>query len=679
MSTRVRLLLASGLMLFLELSLIRWSGAEVIHLSYFSNFVLLGSFLGIGLGFLRALQPDRRLPYYSPVALIALIVFLSFFPVAVNRAGASSVIYFNLTTSGPPIWVTLPVIFLAVATVMAGPGELVADCFKDLPRLDAYRFDLLGSLIGITAFTACAFSGTPPLVWFIIVALLFIVLFGVAGKLVSVTLLIATVAVFTYPLVHDKGVFWSPYYQVTTFQQPDGYGGQQWWVYVNGVPHQRLTTAATRLKGQPFYNEPYLRTPRPPKNVLIVGAGTGTDVSVALTHGVQHVDAVEIDPSILEFGKLHNPDHAYQDPRVTTYVNDGRAFLERTHKKYDLILFALPDSLTLVSGASALRLESYLFTDKAMRSARDHLAPGGAFSMYNFYRQTWLVNRLGSTMDQTFGHPPCLLARPQGESLAVFVVGLKPSDQQCNATWQRTASVPSPSTDDHPFLYVNDHAGFFGIPGIYLLVLGLIVVASVVAIGVVGGTKQARSMWHYRDLFLLGASFLLLETKNVTGFALYFGTTWLVNALVFAGVLVAVLAAVEVTRRFEVPPLRTMYAVLFGGLLLAWLVPTSWVLALPLILRLGVAIALAFIPIMAANVIFAKRFDSSAEPTTAFGTNLIGAIFGGCLEYLALATGYRSLLVVCAVLYLAAYLVTPHAESATPGTPRRVLASLRRS
>ena len=38
------------------------------------------------------------------------------------------------------------------------------------------------------------------------------------------------------------------------------------------------------------------------------------------------------------------------------------------------------------------------------------------------------------------------------------------------------------------------------------------------------------------------SAFLLLETKNVTGFALLFGTTWLVNAFVFAGVLLAVLA-----------------------------------------------------------------------------------------------------------------------------------------
>jgi hypothetical protein len=62
---------------------------------------------------------------------------------------------------------------------------------------------------------------------------------------------------------------------------------------------------------------------------------------------------------------------------------------------------------------------------------------------------------------------------------------------------------------------------------------------------------------------------------------------------------------------------------------------------------------------MAANIIFAKRFESSAHPLTAFGTNLLGAMVGGCLEYAALATGYRWLLVICACLYLAAYLITP--------------------
>jgi spermidine synthase len=666
MSIPVRLVLASMLMLFLELSLIRWSGAQVVHLSYFSNFILLGSFLGIGLGFLRASRSKHRQPFYSMVALLAYVSFLSAFPVAVNRDQESVIYFTSLSTSGPPIWVTLPVIFLAVAAIMAGPGELVADCFSQLPRLDAYRYDLIGSLIGIVGFTVCAFSGAPPLVWFLLVATLFVVLLAGAGGAATIILLAVTVAMFAYPLANATGVFWSPYYRVTTFAQSDGNNGTEWQIYVNGIPHQRLTTAATRLKQEPFYDEPYRRVTKPPEQVLIVGAGTGTDVSIALSHGVTHVDAVEIDPWLLRFGREHNPDRAYDDPRVTTYVNDGRAFLERTDKKYDLILFALPDSLTLVSGASALRLESYLFTEQAIQSARRHLAPGGAFSMYNYYREQWLVDRLGNTLAVAFGHSPCLLSSPEAISLAVFVVGATPADQRCETSWAPTGTPPGPSTDDRPFLYVAEDTGFLGIPTIYLAAIGLIMLFSVLAIGLTGGVGQARTMWLYRDLFLLGVAFMLLETKNITGFALYFGTTWLVNALVFAGVLVAVLAAVEITRRFRTPPLRLMYVVLFGGLAMAWLVPAAWVLSLPFPARLVVAILLAFLPIMAANIIFAKRFESSAHPVTAFGINLLGAMIGGCLEYAALATGYRWLLVICACLYLAAYLIMPR------NSPRRI-------
>ena len=163
LSITVRLVLASTLMLFLELSLIRWSGAQVVHLSYFSNFILLGSFLGIGLGFLRANRSKRRQPLYSVVALLAYVGFLSTFPVAVNRDQESVIYFTSLSTSGPPIWVTLPVIFLAVAAIMAGPGELVADCFSQLPRLDAYRYDLIGSLIGIVASRSARSPAPRPL------------------------------------------------------------------------------------------------------------------------------------------------------------------------------------------------------------------------------------------------------------------------------------------------------------------------------------------------------------------------------------------------------------------------------------------------------------------------------------------------------------------------------------
>ena len=68
----------------------------------------------------------------------------------------------------------------------------------------------------------------------------------------------------------------------------------------------------------------------------------------------------------------------------------------------------------------------------------------------------------------------------------------------------------------------------------------MVLLVSLLAVRVVGG--PLRRMRPYADLFFLGAAFLLLETKSVTGFALLFGTTWVVNAIVFMGVLLAVLA-----------------------------------------------------------------------------------------------------------------------------------------
>jgi spermidine synthase len=666
------------LMLFLELALIRWTGANVVHLSFFSNFVLLGSFLGIGLGFLLARKDRPARPYYSLVALLALVGFILSNPVTIDRASTDVIFFTSLETTGPKPWLSLSVIFIAAAVIMAGPGEIVGSCFHHLPRLEAYRLDLIGSLIGIAAFTLLSFAGAPSVVWGAIAVTLYAVLLGRPGRGLAIAAAAGLVMLlagetFIAPRTTGESVSWSPYYKVTTYVQQEGETSSLM-VRVNGIPHQRVTAAAVREQQEPQYVTAYQRlVDNPLDNVLIVGAGTGTDVAIALRKGAKHIDAVEIDPTLLQLGREQNPDQPYQDPRVTTHVDDGRAFLERTDTRYDLILFALPDSLTLVSGASSLRLESYLFTEQALTAARNHLNPGGAFAMYNFYREGWLVDRLAGTLERAFGHPPCVDVNPQYRQQAVMVSGLSTSDQACVSTWVPTSAAPAPSTDDKPFLYVKD--GSFDNLELYWRTLFLILLVSAVSVAVVvlAGGRDAGSVGRalgrivrYRDLFLLGAAFMLLETKSVTGFALLFGTTWVVNALVFAGVLLAVLAAVEVTRRRATPPLPVMYAILLGGLALAWLVPSSWLLALPIGPRAVAAIAIAFLPIFAANVIFAKRFAETIDPTLAFAANLLGAMVGGCLEYLALLFGYHALLVLAAVLYVGAYLIRPRAAPSQP-------------
>jgi SAM-dependent methyltransferase len=646
----VRLLMASSLMLFLELALIRWLGANVVHLSYFSNFVLLGSFLGIGVGFLISRKSWSLWPTTMPLLTLLVLGVLSY-PVSIERSGSDIIYFTSLQVNGPPAWLALPIVFLLVALILAGPAEVVGRCFAKLSPLTAYRFDLIGSLLGIIAFSVLSFLRAPSVVWGLIASLLFLFLADQSRRLLALAYGAVIVGLLALETM-TAGVSWSPYYKVT-LQEINKPNDGILLIKANGVPHQLMAPAQWKLEhGEQIYGMPYIRLPKNKLgDVLIIGAGSGSDVAIALRKGAQRVDAVDIDPRILEIGRQQNFDRPYADPRVTTHTNDGRAFLESTDRKYDLILFALPDSLTLVSGASQIRLESFLFTGEAMRSVRDHLEPDGAFAMYNYYRETWLIDRLAGTAASTFGHAPCV--DTFGEAQAVVSVAVNPADQSCGKPWAPAASVIPPANDNSPFLYFRGDT----FPPLYVVTLLGILLTSLIAVRAFGG--PLGQMRPYADLFFMGAAFLLLETKNVATFALLFGTTWFVNALVFAGILVVVLAAVETTRKFRTPPLPIVFAGIAASLALAWLVRPEWLLPLPFVLRLIAATTLAFLPIFLANIAFAKRFQGSSDAQEAFAVNLLGAMVGGCLEYAALVTGYNNLLLVTGLLYLLAFLLIP--------------------
>jgi SAM-dependent methyltransferase len=667
MPVRVRLVVASALMLFTELMLIRWLGANLLHLSYFSNIVLLGSFLGIGLGFLVA-KPGRTSPWWFLTVLTGLVGVVLLYPGGVDRTG-SDLIYFTTVsqaTSLPPE-VTLALVFMAVAAVMMGPAILVAQCFFDLPRLDAYRFDLIGSLVGTVLFAVLSFLGATPLVWILLIGAAAVALMPVHRLPVAAVSLVVLVVLMAVGSL--SGDIWSPYYKIqTTDQRGTDSAGQEYdatLVLANGVPHQAILSIDVRLEREPFYGTPYQRIPdNGVGGVLVVGAGNGSDVALALRNGATSVDAVEIDPRIRDLGVRLHPQQPYADPRVTSYIGDGRAFLHQTDKKYDLIIFALPDSLTLVAGSNQLRLESYLFTQEALEDVRDHLKPGGAFAMYNYYREDWLIGRLANTAQAAFGHAPCVDAYA-GRS-AVIVAGLTEADQACGAPGEGSTAVasvsgPAPVNDDRPFLYLKDPS----IPTTFLVVIALILLISLVAVRVVGG--PLRRMAPYADLACLGAAFLLLETRAVTWSALLFGTTWIVNAIVFAGILVVVLMAVEVTRHLTKRPSRPVaFGFLAITLLIAWLVPTTWLLSLPTPARVVAAVLIAFGPVFASNIVFATRFDTTEDATGAFAANLLGAMLGGCLEYLALIVGYPALLGLAGLLYVGAFALAPRVRAGVP-------------
>lgn len=659
----IQLVLASFLMLFLELALIRWSGSNIVYLSYFTNFVLLGSFLGIGLGFLRARSRYDLFPL-APIALTTFIAFVFIAPAEISRYGSDLIYFGNFSRSGLPAWITLPVIFLAVATIMATVAEGVARRFVAFKPLEAYRLDIAGSIAGVVSFALLSFTNAPPVVWGAVVALLFGLLLQRKTRTALIVVPIVGMLLLLGAESLSPSTYWSPYYKIRLQNIKTADDSPFINIDVNGIPHQTIKSTTERRRTEPIYFLPYERlADKQLDDVLIVGAGNGSDVAIALSMGAKHIAAVEIDPRLYGFGKKLHPDHPYQDSRVKVYINDGRAFLESTDAKYDLILFALPDSLTLVSSQSSLRLESYLFTSEAMQAAASHLRGDGMFGMYNYYRERWLVDRLATTLEQTYGHPPCLDTVGRRTQLALLTISHSGSTN-CPSTWSAATKDLGVATDNWPFLYLRTR----GIPATYFVTVALILLTALAAVRFVAGPLR-RQMASYLDLFFMGAAFFLLETKSVVQFALLFGTTWFVNALVILGVLLIIFAAIEVVRvvgdiRSQVR--KVLWALLFLSLVVNLFVPTGALLQFSSGLRFTLAVALAFTPIFIANLIFAQRFKNVVSSPIAFGVNLLGALLGGVLEYGALILGYRSLTAVVIIFYGLAF-ITYSKQAVSPG------------
>jgi hypothetical protein len=654
--SQTRLVFASFLMLFTELALIRWIGANNVFVAEATNLVLIASFLGIGIGFLNG-RGGRDYLRWTPLTLFVLVGFVLLFPAILHNPGGPTPFVGAFRMPALPEWLSLTVAFVLTVAVMVGFGQAVARVFVGFRPLSAYRLDILGSIAGIAAFSVLSFLDQPPATWGIVIGL------GLVGLLwpqirwwqvAAVAGVIALLCVESF----TTGQIWTPYNKILL--SPTNGDAPNVSVTANNIPYQTIHPLSTMSK---FYFLAYEHiTKQSLSNVLIIGAGTGNDVTVALHEGARHIDAVDIDPGLIGIGRQHNRNHPYQSPRVTAYVADGRQFLEDTSKHYSLILFALPDSQAFLAGQSGIRLESFLLTEQSIEAAKAHLSPGGTFSMYNWYTP-FVLNRYANTLETVFHKDPCEQVASgtssAGRKEAVLTIGPGPTVANCSSYWH--GEHITPATDDWPFPYLRSPS----IPSGYALMLACILLGSIllVRIGGVGSGVFGR-MRSYADLAFMGAAFLLLETKNIVGFAVLFGTTWFVNALVFAGVLVAVYLAVETARWVKLPPPTVLYPALIVALAVAWVVPQADLLSLPVIPRFLVGCALAFAPVYLANLIFSQKFKEADSTAPAFAANLLGAIAGGILEYLSLITGYRFLLILVAVLYALAF-VTGRRHKAT--------------
>jgi len=164
--------------------------------------------------------------------------------------------------------------------------------------------------------------------------------------------------------------------------------------------------------------------------------------------------------------------------------------------------------------------------------------------------------------------------------------------------------------------------------------------------------------------------------------ALLFGTTWMVNSVVLAGLLLLIVPANLVVKRFPAFPYFASYAGIFISIAIAYFVPLERFFFSSLWLKACSATAVLCLPVFFAGMIFIRSFAQIDFNSEALGSNLFGALVGGLLESVSYWTGIKSLLILAVILYSASWLclrtgkrtLTAATKSGIPAVPERASA-----
>jgi len=664
--------LAAGIGLYLELVLIRYHGSCFAVFGFFKNLSLLSCFLGLGMGYALGRARWVLTPLALPMIAIQLVAmhFLQYAHVAVrleNPISEQMTMGVN-TASGITrvvmVYGFLFWVFSFNALCLMPLGQLASHLMGRSTRLAAYGWNLFGSIAAVLLFWGLSFLWSPPVVWFAV---------GFAILALFLRQMLATTAIVTALALGVVGTsfrvdgydLYSPYQILTVYPAGISTGLTPTVIMVNHFFFQdmyNLGSGGPPLGGlrdlaAAYYGLPY-DFQKSPRDVLVVGAGSGNDVAAALRHHAGHVDAVEIDPLILQLGETFHPERPYASDRVTTHVQDARAYFRSADKKFDLIVYGLLDSHTALSGMSGVRLDSYIYTVEAFKQARRCLKDGGFLFLSFAANDQMLGEKLFRMLEEAFdGQQPRVMwatAASEVDAL-IFVVGpnsplgatrLPPSVADVTRLLADRRLSAEPSTDDWPFFYMPVRK----YPVSYLVMIAMLMSMAALFIWPVLKMDIGRPAVSM-PCFLLGAGFMLLETKAVTELALFYGSTWIVVSVVILAILIMAFLANLTVMRFPHVPRGLSYVLLLISLGASlWFSMVSDSMQGQWLSRI-VPTAVLTLPLFFSGLIFSAELETAPSISAALGSNLIGAMLGGCLEYNSMYFGYRSLYVLAIVIY----------------------------
>jgi hypothetical protein len=669
------LALISFLSLYLELVVIRWLASEVRIFAYFKNFPLMAAFLGAGAGCLLA---QRRRDYFqhAPILLLVLSAIISF----AYRGG-----YTYITFVDPyehyligsfdfdnPVFQMLKGaafvlgIFALVAALFACIGSKLGACLNERDALPAYSVNVAFSLAGILLYAALCWFGSGPGVWILIATLGLLPFFWKSWRLAPAVAAIALPMALT-----PSSVIWTPYYRVDVqpFLLPDAKGNQYPVGHTVNVNHDGIfgtynhsdefvakLPPETKAYLLDYYNVSYRIFGQRFQRIAILGSGGGNDIASALRHGVESIDAVEIDPGIVEVGRNYHPEHPYASGKVRVHVGDARTFIRNPKNSgYDMIVFGALDSHAVFSSMSSVRLDNYVYTVESFQEALSRLKPDGILAVTFYYIKDWQLHRVFDALWKANGEKPLAVHSlgSQSDNLVLFA-----GPGASRAKWSQHPYVVEhgaekltgsgavePTTDDWPFLYLRERGFPFNYGYILVLLFGMSYIAATRAAQI----SSSRFDWV---MFLMGAGFMLIETKILAKTALLAGATWIVNTFVISAVLIMILFANLVVMKGWLRDIRLCLVALLASILVDWVFRFNTItFARSPALNLSIILGLMAMPLFFAGILFANFYKNADSPGAALGYNLFGAMVGGILEYASMAWGVNSLNLISMVAY----------------------------
>ena len=424
------------------------------------------------------------------------------------------------------------------------------------------------------------------------------------------------------------------------------------------------------------------------EHVLVLGAGAGFGVAIALQQGAQRVQAVEVNGETVAYARRLAAENGrvFARPEVQVDVAEGRRFVRTDDQLYDLVTLALVETAPAVLRGRS-HVHARLLTVEAIADYLAHLKPNGIVAITHNAadlaglsvatalaaldvgqgertgRLAWIALPNVSPQTNPFSHLLLISARPWTPAQ---LLALQRQSTALGATtnWQPTAQDEEPPTDERPFFFTRSD----GLPPTVWLGIVALLAALILAWRRPGAPPQARPPALDAALVLSGAAAALIQVAAVYRAQVAIGAPAAAMGAALGGLLAGAGVAALLWPRLPALARRPSGAcsLAAASALLLWATSPAWssaLLVMSPVAAAGVTVAILAMHGLLLGLPFVAllRACASADDdgeAIAVAQDALGAVMGAtCATAIAISLGFAAVFATAAALFFGATLM----------------------